>query len=498
MAGKYLTLLNADEVKRYVGEIMGLREYTKDSSMYVVDDNYTNRLVLGMPVTRPRTILSLEHEEGLLPFQVEDVLRMVNTRGFLNANRMGTGKTVETIMACRNLNAKSILIVCPKAVIGQWVAQLCKWWPERSKDIHVYELGDMVARNGIYITNYEKVVNKKSDGKFTSFVWDVLALDEAHYIKNRNAQRTKACKAISARFRYALTGTPILKTPDDLFSILEFLDPVYTGRSYWNFVNYYCNVHDGYFGKEITGLTKVPTKINRLNKLLEAVSCRRGNNDIAHGKQDIHVNLIMSKEQTKLYDRIRKLILAELPQELTIPNGAVMLTRLIQTTSAPGIFNSDAKKFPVGVKFEWLYEQLVSNDEKFVVFSRMSEVVNTLQKYLEEAGVGCVRYTGSMSSDAREASKNTFVNDPDCRVIAGTIGALGTGVDELQKASHICVFIDRDFSPEINAQCEDRLHRMGQQQPVLCYYLECAKTIDKKIDNTTFKRAEDIRRALND
>lgn len=497
--GNYLAILDKQEASKYYGKILGLRQYTKDANKYVVDDNYTNRLVLGHSITRPKKFLSLKDDNGLLPFQVEDVLRMTNVRGFLNANRMGTGKTIETVMACKNLDAKSILIVCPKSVIGQWVAKFKTWWPERADDIVVYAIGDEVVRNKIYVLNYEKLIHKKSAGKFNSFVWNVLAVDEAHYIKNRTAQRTKACKSITAQYRYALTGTPITKTPNDLYSILDFLNPLYAGRSYWNFVRYYCEVVNTYFEEEIRGLTKNPERVKLLNDLLAEIYCRRSNEHIAKGKQAIDVPLIMDKAQQALYNKIRKLLLDQLPQTLSIPNGAVLLTRLIQATSAPQLIDPENKQVYPGVKFEWVYEQLMGNpDEKFVVFSRFAEITKALSEFLKSKGIGCTTYIGSMNDQQRENSKRQFITDPTCRVIAGTIGALGTGVDELQEACHICVFIDRDFSPEINQQCEDRLHRMGQQKSVLCYYLECNSTVDNKISKVNLERAEDIRKALND
>lgn len=494
----YLTLLDQHDAYNYHGDILGMRQYTKDPTKYVVDDNYTNRIVLGYPITQEDKYTELKESDGLMDFQKEDVLRMINTRGFLNANKMGTGKTIETVMACRNLNARSILIICPKAVIGQWVAKFAEWWPERAKDVCVYAFGMEILRGKIYVTNYDKLVSKKADGVFTRFIWDVLALDEAHYIKNRTAQRTKQCKKIAARYKYALTGTPILRNPDDLYSILEFLNPMYVGNSYWNFVYYYCQVVDGYFGREVKGLTTIDRKVERLNKLLSAVSCRRTNKDIARGKQAIHVPLIMDTVQNRLYNKVKKLLLDELPKELTIPNGAVLLTRLLQTTSAPGIVDPTSRVGP-GIKFEYILEMVQNNpDEKFVVYSRFAEVAKALKAYLSTKEIECQTYTGTLNELQREQVKQEFLRNPNCRVIAGTIGALGTGVDGLQDSSHICVFIDRDFSPEINEQCEDRLHRMGQQQPVLCYYLECNGTVDHKVDRVTFKRAEDIRRALND
>ena len=93
---------------------------------------------------------------------------------------------------------------------------------------------------------------------------------------------------------------------------------------------------------------------------------------------------------------------------------------------------------------------------------------------------------------------NTYQNIKDFAVIAGTIGAMGQGYDGLQQVSHTMVFIDRDWSPEILKQAEDRLHRMGQEHLVNIYYLECTGSFDQHVGRINRTKADDIRSALND
>ena len=137
-------------------------------------------------------------------------------------------------------------------------------------------------------------------------------------------------------------------------------------------------------------------------------------------------------------------------------------------------------------------------DLKIVVYSKYAQVVNQLHNYLESHGINVATYTGQQSEDLRQNEKRYFIETPSCRVLAGTIDALGTGVDGLQEACHVCVFIDRDPRPTINEQCEARLFRTGQKETVLCYYLECEKTVDMHMDKLNNVRSEDLRILLQE
>lgn len=496
------TTITTTEYREHYNGILGALNVKGDNQHMKIPRTYTNMLELSgtgeitcqASPLQPLTLVG-SATNALKEFQVEDVKRMAYASFFLNANKMGAGKTIETVAACKALGLQSILIECPKPVCGQWVKVFREWWPERADDVVLYDWNTDVVRGRIYIVNYEKLISPKAHDKFMKYVWDAFIVDEAHKIKNRNALRTKKTKEIKASRRYALTGTPIMRNPDDLWSILDFLSDEIAGRSYWNFVNYYCEVVDGFFGMEVKGLTKNSYHVEQLQKILATISCRHDELEVAQGKEVITVPLIMDKPQKAVYHTIQKLLFDELPETLTIPNGAVMRMRLLQATSSPQLCGS---KFQ-GVKFDWIYELLESApDEKVVIYSQWTGVLNNLRAFLTKKGIKCASYNGSQSTLARDAEKNRFCTKPEYQVLLGTIGALGTGVDGLQNASHICVFIDRDYSPEMNHQCEDRLNRMGQKKRVLCYYLECEKTADSKVAKVNWTRAEDIRKVLQD
>lgn len=471
---QYLGTYALKDVGKRTIELMGMYSIKGDNSHIKIADNLVNRIIMGEDtdcVTKsPIVFEELKFKDGLYDYQIEDVLKIVNSRGFLNRNKPGWGKTVEAVVAARNLDAKSILVVAPNPTLYQWEVHFRTWWPDRANDIEYVKIGGELHKGKIMITNPEKIVSQKMRQKFRYFHFDVLIVDEAHILKNRTAQRTQIIKEIPATYRWAFTGTPILKNPDDLWSIYDFLNPRYLGVSYWNFVRYFCNVEMTYFGEQIRGLTSNPQHVSLLGDILERTSCYHKTRNLSCGKTVITVPLEMDKKQAALYKRVKKLVFEELPEDLTIANGAVLVTRLLQVTSAPSMFEESIN----GIKFNWILQFLENNPtEKIVVYSRYERVLKHFEQFLTKKKIQSVSYTGKIKQNIRQQNIEQFQEDENCRVMLGTIGALGVGVDGLQKASHICVFIDKDFSPEINRQCEDRLYRIGQTEEVICYYLDC-------------------------
>lgn len=470
--------------------LLGWRQRKKDAFI-IAEDNLINRLVLGMSVTAviERNVSKTANIDGLQPFQVSDIDKMMGLQHCLNANPMGLGKTVETVRYLAANNPKTALIVCPKIIRTQWRDQLERWGNLKAE---IYD-GQQNVAPGIWIINYDKLRNEKTLMKFKEFQWEFLILDEAHKIKSRRAQQTQAVKNIPAAHRVALTGTPILRYVDDLWSILNFLDPKYACNSYHTFVDYFCEQQQTPWGPKIIGMAKNPNKIALLNALLDFISVRNAVK-VGAGKTREIVRLPMTKKQRELYKKEKQLLLDELPENCTIANGAVLTIRLMQTTSWPGLFEPNEH----GPKFEWVLEMCKNNPtEKIVVFSVFERTATALKFYLEDNGIHASTITGKQKAETNEKSRSAFIEE-DSQVLIGTIGAMGQGYDGLQEVSHTLIFVDRDWSPEILKQAEDRLNRMGQKKMVNIYYLECQGSFDQHVGRINFNKADDIRRALND
>lgn len=439
---------------------------------------------------------------NLYDYQKADIAKVQNIDYVLNANKMGYGKTVEAIALMQLWKAQRVLIICPKAVMDQWAAEIKKW---DGRDC-IVRPAQIYDKRQITIVNYDKMACgtfiKRSNFKilepgpylqqFFMFQWDLIICDEVHRIKNKEAKVTHALEKLPARRKIGMSGTPILNKPDDLYSILHWLNPKYSGNSYWTFVNKYCKVEDSFFGKKIVGLTDSLERQQELIDLLEPFTIRNPDLILGKGKRVTEIPLTMGVKQKKLYKKIKDLLLDELPENCTILNGMAKMIRLQQTTTAPETYEVQEN-----IKFDWVVEMCQCNpDTKFVIFSHFASSINWLKERLQLEEIGIVPYIGEMSTKERNASLEAFMNTP-VQVLAGTIGAMGQGIDGLQNVCHVAIFLDRDWSPALNEQAEDRLNRIGQKELVDIYVLECIGTVDKYVGKININKTIDIRKVFD-
>lgn len=483
--------------------------FVAKDDVLLLEDNIFNRLLLSLDISEIlRDISDVSEDMNICArdYQKRDIAQILRSKFALNQNKPGYGKTFESIEWCRLKGLKKILVLCPKSVVVQWKEQFIKWWPEVEPYITIWGSGPEKAETVIYITNYEQLTpyncapkgSKRKElvypqvwQKCKQWVWDVIICDESHRIKSANAQITTAIKQLPSARRLALTGTPILSRPDDLWSQLHFLDVRLSGRSYWEFVNRFCEVEDDGFGKKPVGLTPSDGAKELLAQALAIISIGGENHQVTKGKNYIPVEIPMDIAQRRLYQSIVNLALDELEEQgVTVKNAMDQIIKQQQVTT-------NCCKFPtckVNPKFDWLRDWLEDNEgEKVVVYSKYAEPIKALAAYLEKKKIQNCLYIGEMSGMSRTASKDKFVQHPEIRVLLGTIGALGTGVDGLQHVCRNVVFLDRDYTPGLNEQAEDRVNRSGQVGMTNIWILHARNSIDQHVEGIQSKKAEDIK-----
>jgi SNF2 family DNA or RNA helicase len=476
-------------------------------------DNAVHRLALGIPLDEVQIDSSIANQvrerfPHARDYQILDIVRMISLGSSINANEMGLGKTFEAIVAISMMNCKKILIVCPKTLMYNWQNEFLKWTNIDNNSINLIqgtpkqkkEALCKVGMSTVNIINYDIIGSKQSSMGETnevlvalqSYEWDVIVADEAHRIKNRTRSRTAGLKSLHSTHKMALTGTPVQNRPNDLWSIMHWVNPFYSTNSYWKFVYQFCEIEDNGFGAQIVGLTTNNDRLKMLHQINSNVMIRNVKSEVLKelpDKEHQVLKIAMSSKQRKAYEVLEKEILLELSsgKEVNITNTLTRLLRLQQMTSSPELFEINDNP-----KAEVALDLIDGSDSKFLVFSRFKTVIQQFEKTLEKAGVKCVSITGDTKD--RQQIVDSFQNDPEIRVFLGTIRAAGEGIT-LTAADKV-IFLDREWSPAMNAQAEDRVHRIGQKNAVTIYDIQCSGSIDTWVEQVLNKKNEDIEALL--
>ena len=479
-----------------------------------VEDTIMNRIILNMPIYTPE-LVAQPAVDGLYDFQVEDVKKLSSIGNGLNANAMGTGKTIEALACIKTMGLRTGVIFTKKSCITQWCEAIKKWLPGATCFGYLSKQSQTLPKLSevdFIVTNYEKLVGnyirvgkqrKPVSNAFGEYLCgrrhDIVIADEAHMICNIDSARHILIDKIPSKYRQGLTGTPIINKPDNLYGLLHWINPKLVGTSYWKFIDAFCRVDDtNPFGRKILGLTRYEENQEVLHKLLSTCSVRHTLEEVVKDLPPIAeytITLDMDKEQSKRYKAIKKLIIEELPEDLPIQNGLVQSIRLQQQASCPKILDVNA---PWGPKFEYISDFLETGENiKLVVFSPYALQCELLKKYLEDRGIKCSIVTGKISGNVRTQMFKNFI-DGKVQVLAGTIGAIGTGVDGLQRVCKNVIFVDKAWSPEEMRQAVSRLYRIGQEHSVSAWYLECNHTIDKKVGRININKLKDIKSIFDD
>ena len=480
---------------------------TSKDAVLILEDNIFNRVLLSLnisEITRDICDFDCSVNENAREYQKRDIAQITSSKYALNCNKPGYGKTFESIEYCRLKNLKRILVVCPKSVVTQWEDQFKLWWPEVAQDVMIWGDGPQTRERIIYVTNYEQLAfrSRRDPGKrkkeliptqiwqkCKQWTWDVIICDESHRIKSATAQTTMAIKQLPSVRRLALTGTPILNHPDDLWSQLNFLDVHLSGASYWAFVERFCELEEDNFGKKPVGLTPSEGARDLLTKVLALISVGGENYKVTEGKNYIPIELHMTPEQRNIYKDIVNLSLERLEEVgITVKNAMDQIIKQQQLTTNCGKFSCK-----VNPKFDWIRDWLEDNeDEPIVVYTKFAETAKALAKYLDSKKITNKLFIGELTPKGRAEAKDAFVQQR-ARVLIGTIGALGTGVDGLQYVCDNVIFLDRDWTPGINEQAEDRVNRSGHVGMTNIWILNMKHSIDEYVDKIQGRKADDIR-----
>ena len=429
------------------------------------------RIVMALPLDLllPGNATVLEWPGVLFPYQIDGVRALLARKQILVADDMGLGKTIQAAAAMRILclqrEIERVLLIVPASLTRQWRRELTKWAPELRLIIIQGPAADRAwqwkADAHVTIVSYETLRSDfatNPDLAPRRRLWDLIVLDEAQKIKNRDTVLSRQVKQLRRKRSWAMTGTPLENKLDDLASILEYVD----------------GTEDSAAPRYVPG----PMLLERHKEL----QLRRRKSDVLSQlppKQVITLSVQLPSRQRAAYVRAERegiIALREQGAEIRIENVLALITRLKQICNVDPQSGESSKLNDIRERLSVLTEQ----GHRALLFSQYTD---------DRFGVGAaanaltdfdpITYSGDMSSAERDLMIQRFKSESDRKILILSLRAGGVGLN-LQEASYV-FHLDRWWNPAVERQAEDRSHRMGQLVPVTVFKYTCEETIEERI-----------------
>ncbi len=410
----------------------------------------------------------------LYPFQKKGVAFIEQKKGrALIADEMGLGKTIQALAWIQlHPERRPVLIVCPAHLKLNWAREI-NMTLEETPDVEILSgiTPYPIRSKDIVIINYDILKDWVDTLKQVGF--KVLIVDEAHYIKNSKAQRTRVLRQISKGIPHviALTGTPIINRPIEGFNIIQLIDRTLF-PNFWYYAQKYCGAKRTPFGWDLNGVSN-ETELHE--KLTKSVMIRRKKADILTDLPDkvySYIPLELSNQEEYRMAEANFIRFLKQNKGKEAAQKASNAEHLVRTEALKQL----AVKGKLPQAIAWIRDFLDQNGQKLVVFAVHKETINQLMKVFKDVAV---KVDGSTPAQQRDAAVQAFQNDPTIRLFVGNIQAAGTGLT-LTAASAVA-FLELPWSPAILQQAEDRCHRIGQKESVNIYYLLADTSIELDI-----------------
>ncbi len=403
-------------------------------------------------------------------YQFEGIAFLYPRFAAVLADEMGLGKTMQAITATRLLlhagEIRSVLLICPKPLVTNWQREFAQWAPELP--ITVIE-GDQARRRWqwqladapIKIANYEVLIRDRDVATAAGAHYDLVVLDESQRIKNRTSTTSEVVRSIPRSRSWALTGTPVENSPEDLVGIFEFLSP---------------------------GYLKSDMKPRQMGKAAGDYILRRTKDKVLTDlppKLFRDATLELCPEQREAYERAENegvVHLTEMGDAATIQHVFELVLRLKQICNFDPVSGQSSKLERLCADIE----EVAASGQKAIIFSQWVSTLQTLAGHLRPFGP--LEYHGQIPSKKRDGVIQQFKTDPNSHVILMSYGAGGVGLN-LQFSSYVFLY-DRWWNPAVEDQAIARAHRIGAVGPVTVSRFLTTGTIEERINQVLDEKRE--------
>ncbi len=411
-----------------------------------------------------------------------------NELGALLADDMGLGKTLQTLCAIKG----KTLVVAPTSVLHNWATEIARFRP--SLKVNAYHGPDRELPGSTDVTLTTYAILRIDAERLIARDWDMVVLDEAQAIKNPTSQVAKAAFQLKAKFRVALTGTPVENRLEDLWSQFHFVNRgLLGGRG---------DFHERYVKPIASG---EPDSAARLRERIRPFVLRRLKSEVAKElppRTEMVLRCELSQVERDIYDAVRAATRKEVAKKLSGSGDALAvleaLLRLRQASCHPALIPGQEKLVgESSAKLDLLAElldELVAEGHKALVFSQWTSLLDLVEPQLKKIAVPFTRLDGSTKD--RKKVVNEFQDPNGPKVMLISLKAGGTGLN-LTAADNV-ILLDPWWNPAVEDQAADRAHRIGQERPVIVHRLVAQETVEERILELQGKKRELANAAVGD
>ena len=423
-----------------------------------------------------------------LSHQKEAIELLVGSKRFILADDMGLGKTTSTIIAALETGIKKILIICPASLKINWQREIENY---TDRSVFIAEGKNFSLEHDFVIVNYDILKNfydlkDKDNSPITKGEFDLIIIDEAHYIQNAQAQRTKLVNSFVKKVKrlWLLTGTPMTSRPMNYFNLLSLIEsPV--AQNWMAYAIRYCQGYQFNAGKRkvwnVTGASNLEELRDRTSRQV----LRRLKTDVLDLPDKI-ISPVYLRLKSKLYEGLMGEYYdwyenkTSESSSLTVQFSKLMKVR--QVIAEEKINNTIE-----------LAENIIEQGKKVIIFTNFTE---TLNKIADHFGKQSVRLDGSTSKPQRQYAVDQFQENDKIKVFVGNLKAAGVGLT--LTAAEAVIMNDLSFVPSDHSQAEDRAYRYGQKSNVSIYYPIFENTIEGAIYDILIKKKNIFETVMGD
>ena len=421
-----------------------------------------------------------------LSHQKEAIEKLVGNKKFILADDMGLGKTTSTVIGALETGAKKIMIVCPASLKLNWKREI-ENYTDRSISViegKKWESADFVIINYDIIKNFHDSKNEE-ESIILQEDFDLIVLDEAHYIQNTQAKRTKLLNDVISQIDrvWFLTGTPMTSRPINYYNLLDLVEsPV--AYNWMAYVIRYCEGYQFNVGARKVWNVNGSSNLEELRDRTKSHVLRRLKEDILDLPEKI-ITPVYLRMKSKEYEELMGDYYDWYENDDEKKSLTVQFTKLMKVRQCIA-----EEKIKDTIE---LAENIIEQGKKVLIFTNFTDTLNQIADHF---GKKAVKLDGRMSKNARQLSVDQFQENDKIQVFVGNLKAAGVGIT--LTAAEAVIMNDLSFVPSDHAQAEDRAYRYGQKFSVSVYYPIFENTIEGVIYDILNKKKKIIRTVMGD